>query len=113
MKKQTYYKAIISDKRKRYPNNIGFEKGEGYIFETNDKKGYPIKIALEYIHGHWLATEVTTGCSVPYRAELKRKEEIIEAIRDYDFASILYSPDKQLLALKLSEHIESEDNIQL
>lgn len=107
MKKQVFYKTRTLKNGKRFPENLYFEKCEGYIYPLTDIKGKVFNFALDYDKSEkmYYATEITTGVgSRPLGA--KTKEELLEALSKYDFTYLLGNQRYETVARMLSEFRE-------
>ena len=107
MEKQVFYKAKTIKNGKRFPENLYFEKCEGYIYPLTDSKGNVFNFALEYDRSErmYYATEITSGIgSRPLGA--KTKGELLETLSKYDFTHQLGNPTHRTVAKLLSEFKE-------
>lgn len=110
MKKQVYYKAINTDRRKRFPDNVEFVKSEGYIHTFTDKAGNTLQVAMEYNRSAkmWRATELTTGLG-SYPLEAKSQEELLKELSHHDFSVVYKATANLILAKLLKLHKEREE----
>lgn len=111
MKKQVFYKAKTTKNGKRFPENLYFERCEGYIYPLTDSKGKVFNFALDYDRSEkkYYATEITSGVGTrPLGA--KTKEELLEALSKYDFTRLLGNPSTQMVVKLLSEFKEGGAN---
>lgn len=107
MKKQVFYKAKTIKNGKRFPENLYFEKCEGYIYPIIDNTGKVFNFALDYDRSEkmYYATEITSGIgSRPLGA--KTKEELLEALSKFDFTHLLGNSTHRTVAKLLSKFKE-------